>query len=145
MSMASNSTFASSSRPRDAVRWIGLALGAGLTVVGLVLMGRGVYNAFPLVGGFGDDSDGPLIRESGRHEIVASLLVLLIAVGLYAWARAWSAAICTGIALALAGLLDATTPTSSNLFYLGLLLIAALCLGGLVVELRSMTRSRAPQ
>ena len=143
--MAINSAVASGSRHRDAVRWAGVALGAGLTVVGLVLLCRGVYDAFPLVGGFGDNSDGPLIREGGRHEIVASLLVLLVAVGLYAWSRAWTAAICTGAALAVAGLLDATTPTSSNLFYLGLLPIAALCIGGLVVELRSTMRSRPPQ
>jgi hypothetical protein len=143
--MTINSAVASGSRPDDAVRWLGVALGAGLAAVGLVLMCRGAYDAFPLLGGFGDDSDGPLIREGGRHEIVASLLVLLVAVGLYAWARAWTAAICTGVALAVAGLLDATTPTSSNLFYLGLLPIAALCIGGLVVELRLTMRSRAPQ
>jgi hypothetical protein len=143
--MAINSAVASGSRHRDAVRWAGVALGAGLTVVGLVLLCRGVYDAFPFVGGFGDDSDGPLIRERGRHEIASSLPVLLVAVGFYAWARAWTAAICTGIALAIAGLLEATTPTSSNLFYVGLLPIAALCVGGVVVDLRSTAGSRGTQ
>jgi hypothetical protein len=143
--MTIDSAVTSGGRPKDAVHWLGVAFGAGLTVVGLVLLSRGVYSAFPLVGGFGDDSDGPLIREGGRHEIVASLLVLLVAVGLYAWSRAWTAVICTGAALAVAGLLDATTPTWSNLFYLGLLPIAALCIGGLAVELRSTMRSRPPQ
>jgi len=143
--MAINSAVASGSRPHDTLRWLCVALGAGLTVMGLVLLGRGVYDAFPFVGGFADDSDGPLVQEGGRHEILASLLVLLAAVGLYTWARAWTVAACTGIALAMAGLLDATTPTSSNLFYLGLLPIAALCIGGLVAEVRSTMRSRVPQ
>jgi len=143
--MTIDSAVTSGGRPQAAVRRLGVALGAAFTVVGLVLVYRGVYDAFPLLGGFGDDVDGPLVREGGRHEIVASLLVLLIAVGLYAGARAWTAAICTGVALAVVGLLDATTPTSSNLFYLGLLPVAALCIGGLVVQVRSTMRSRRSQ
>ena len=139
--MAIDSAVASGSRHRDAVRWAGVALGAALTVVGLVLLCRGVYDAFPFVGGFADDSNGPLIREGGRPEIASSLPVLLVAVGFYAWARAWTAAICTGIALAIAGILEATTPTSSNQFYVGLLPIVALCIGGVLVDLRATARS----
>ena len=145
MSMASQSTVASGSRSRDTVRWTGLALGAGLTLVGLILLCRGVYAAFPFVGGFADDPAGSLIRDSGRHEIVVSLCVLLLAVGLYAWARARTAAILTCLAVGIAAVLDATTPTSSNMFYLGLVPIAALCLGGVLVAPGSATGSRGTQ
>ena len=145
MSMTSHSNVASGGRSRETVRWTGMALGAGLTLVGLVLLCRGVYDAFPSVGGFGDDPAGPLVREGGRHEIVSSVCVLLVAVGLFAWARARTAAILTSLAVGIAALLDATTPTSSNLFYLGLLPIAALCLGGVLAAPGSATGSRGPQ